>query len=648
MTDIEKMELTSMDIADEKRQQLKQLFPEVFTEGKVDIEKLKTVLGDMVETGRERYSMNWSGKSDCMKIIQQPSIGTLKPSRDESINFDETQNVFIEGDNLETLKLLQKSYFGKVKMIYIDPPYNTGKDFIYPDNYTETLETYLQYTEQIDSHGRKYSTNAETSGRFHTKWLNMMYPRLYLSRNLLSEDGILFVSINDYEYDNLTKILNEIYGEENHLATFVWINEGNIDNQSKIKRNHEYIIAFAKNELCFQHPPIIDPNIPNTSKLFRDVIENTIVKNGPKNPVSDIVLPIGFPANFLNGKILPKENYWPAISCPIEVENGKTKNEVILSSGWSSKDLLLDYINNGFNPLSDAKGQETSFYLTNTGAVYVSKVRSESQSHVLTALNNMGTVQAEAKKLEEIGIVFDYPKPRELLEYLICIGSSDDSLILDFFSGSCGIAHAVFIANLKHSSKRRFICVQLPEPCKDDSEEFRRGFRTVAEIGKKRIIATIDEMEKSNTDKIGINNNVLDMGVRIFKLDKSNFKIWDGTSPAPNDPTAIEKQLDLHIDHIDPSSTPEDILYELLLKAGYELTTKVEKIMMDKKTVYSVSDGALLICLESELTKELIKDMANKEPVRVICLDEGFKDNDQLKTNAVQIMRSREIEFRTV
>jgi adenine-specific DNA-methyltransferase len=255
-----------------------------------------------------------------------------------------------------------------------------------PDNYAESLDTYLRYTGQADNEGRKYATNTEADGRFHSKWLSMMYPRLFLARNLLREDGIIFISINDAELGNLIALCNEVFFQNNHLATFIWLNEGNIDNQSRIKVNHEYVVAFAKNEAHIGFPPVIDPNVPQDSKLFRDTIENTIVKNGPANPVSGIELPVGFPADFEEGVIEPKEKFWPRLSNSVRVRASKTLDAVTVTSGWSSKEIAEDFIRGGFAPVRDIKGQETIFYLSKTGALYFRKKRSDSQSHVLTVL----------------------------------------------------------------------------------------------------------------------------------------------------------------------------------------------------------------------------------------------------------------------
>ncbi|EFI3660538.1 site-specific DNA-methyltransferase, partial [Escherichia coli] len=285
-------ELQSMNITEDNISKLKSLFPEAFNEGSIDFDVLKQLLGENVDKKEERYGLNWHGKRQARQLALTPSRGTLRPCRAESVDWDNTKNLMIEGDNLEVLKLLQKSYAGKVKLIYIDPPYNTGKDFVYSDNFQDNMKNYLEMTGQTED-GVRITTNAETSGRYHTDWLNMIYPRLKLAKNLLSKDGIIFVSIDDIEASKLKIIMDEIFGEENFLAQFVWRTDGNFDNQAKIKNCHEYILLYAKKEVNFPYPPVVDPNIPKGSKLFKPEIRNTIVKNGPKNPPSKITLPIG-------------------------------------------------------------------------------------------------------------------------------------------------------------------------------------------------------------------------------------------------------------------------------------------------------------------------------------------------------------------
>jgi len=404
----EKMALTSLDIAAEKREELRRAlaatFPEIMAEDRIDLDQLKRVLGEWVEPDRERFGLNWPGKAACMKVIQAPSVGTLKPCPEESVDWDTTQNVFIEGDNLEVLKLLQKAYFGKIDMIYIDPPYNTGKEFIYPDKYAETLDTYLRYTGQVDERGREFSTNSEISGRFHSRWLNMLYPRLYLAKNLISDRGAIFISIDDHELSNLLLLADSVFGEENRLAIFSWRTDGNFDNQAKVKRTHEYILAYCRNEQAFPHPPVIDPGTPEGSKLFRPVIRNTIVKNGPRNPASRVVLPAGFPADFERGVIRKREDSWPKYRSDAVVESSKLSTPTVVESGWSSKDLLDEYIAAGMTSIEDGRGQETSFVITQTGAIEIVKQRTDGQSHVISSISNLGGPQKAGREIQELGL----------------------------------------------------------------------------------------------------------------------------------------------------------------------------------------------------------------------------------------------------
>lgn len=651
MTEPEKMALTSMDITGEKREELKrclgQAFPEVFAEGAIDFEQLRRVLGDWVEPGKERFGLNWPGKAECMKIIQQPSVATLKPAREESVNFDETENLFIEGDNLEVLKLLQKAYFGKVKMIYIDPPYNTGKEFIYPDKYSETLDTYLAYSGQIDDEGRRFSTNTEQEGRFHTRWLSMMYRRLYLAKNLLSDDGAIFISIDDNEDSSLRKLCDEIFGEENFLAKFAWKTDGNIDNQAKVKRSHEYVVCYCKEESKFPAPPVVDPNVPQDSKLYRDEIRNTIVKNGPKNPVSELKLPVGFPADFESGVIQARSDSWPHYMNDAIIENWCLVNSVVVKSGWSSRDLAQSFIDAGCSPIEDQKGQETEFKIIRSGAIEAIKKRGEYKSHVITALSNLGGPQKASSELEELGVKFDdYPKPTALIKYLIQMVSGSDFIVLDFFAGSATTGHAVLDVNAADNGNRKFILVQLPEPCPEDTHAFRAGYRTISDIGRDRLTKIL---QRKNNDLLGTTEGK--EGFRSFKLSPSNFKTWQGNADTFDE---TGKQLEMHVEHLSPESSAEDVLYELLLKAGFPLTTRVKTIEMAGKQVFSIEDGALLICLEKEVTPELIDALADAEPLQVICLDVAFKGNDQLKANAVQTFKARaqaeesEIVFKTV
>lgn len=631
MSEIKKLDLRSMDIIGEQKEKLRQLFPEVFTEDKIDFEKLKLTLGEAIEVGKERYGMTWPGKADCFKIIQSSSIGTLKPCREESVNFDTTENLFIEGDNLEVLKLLQKSYYGKVKMIYIDPPYNTGNDFIYPDDYKENLTTYLQYTGQVDAEGKKFSTNTDTEGRFHTKWMNMIYPRLFLAKNLLSDNGVIFISIDDNEVSNLRKICDEIFGEENFVALLIWKCRAGGGSDSKyFAKDHEYVLAYTKNEVAlnrlyidFSEEEKKKFNLEdNRGRYFLKTLERPEQLGLRPNLQYKIIAP--------NGSIIFKKT--------------KDKNYTWVVNEAKFKELLKeDRI--VFKQFKDKWMVFRKLYLyenDSNGQQRKKKPRS--------ILDKVGLTRDGGSELEELlgsRDYFPFPKPSSLIKYLSSIvANNDGDIVLDFFAGSGTTAHVILELN-KDGYNRKFVCVQLPELCDENSEAFKAGFKNISDVGKERIRRVIKNIGKE-TDQTLFKNKKMDLGFKVFKLDKSNFKIWDTEQISP-DKASIEKQLELHIDHINYKASQGDILYEILPKAGFELTTKIEKIELAGKTVYSIEGGAMLICLEKELAKEVIKAMAEKHPSRVICLDRGFANNDQLKTNAVQIMKSKGVEdFRTV
>lgn len=378
----------------------------------------------------------------------------LVPQKDKSLTnkISLNDNLIIHGDNLLALKALLPTYAGKVKCIYIDPPYNTGKEnWVYNDNINAPWAK-----EWV---GKIVGKQEEDFNR-HDKWLCMMMPRLRLLKELLKEDGLIFISIDDNEVHHLKSLLNEVFGENNFIAQFVWVTDGNFDNQAKIKVNHEYILLYSNRVGKLETPPVIDLNIDEDSKLYQDTVRNTVVKNGPKNPVSSIVIPSGFPSDFSMGEIKVDANEWPKLSEPIMVKNHKTVNEVSLSSGWSSRNLLLDFIDNGFEAVFDTKGQETRFVITKNGTIEAVKVRSENQSHVLSVLGGMGNTQSTSTHLSKFGIDFDYPKPVKLIKYLIQLCTTGDDIVLDSFAGSGTTAEAVIDSNRDDEQKRKFILVE--------------------------------------------------------------------------------------------------------------------------------------------------------------------------------------------
>jgi len=636
----EKLTGTSLDISAENRARLKQLFPSVFTETKndkgelvesIDFEKLKAELGtftELFESRRERYGMDWPGKKDALRLIQTPSVATLKPCREESVNFDTTENLFIEGDNLEVLKLLQKSYYGKVKMIYIDPPYNTGKEFIYPDNYSESLQTYLEYAGLIDGEGKKFSTNTANEGRFHTRWLNMMYPRLYLARNLLREDGVIFISIDDNEVNNLRKICDEIFGEENFVAQLVWQKKTGAGAKSKgFIGLHEYVLCFAK--FISAQWDIAAPLSEKTKVMYNKKDEH-FDRLGPfatwplDTTSMDDRANLRFPIFHEGHEIWPRKQW---LWSKERVERAQHENKLVFNYNEKNKTWSIRF--KGY--LYDDDGEERSGKPT---------------SIMIGPYTQEGTKDFQKYFDRD---VFPFPKPVSLVEQIFSINIegteyAGDDIILDFFAGSATTAEAVFRLNQNSKKKNNFILVQLPEPCSEDSEAFKAGYKTISDIGKERIRRVIKKLNEEQKGKLDLGQTgTQDRGFKVLKLDKSNFKQWQKLDPS-TPPEKIVKQLDLHIDHIDPKTTPENLLYEILLKAGFTPTEKIETKLISGKNVFSVAEGGLLLCLEDTVTKELIDAVAESEPMQFICLDSAFHGNDQLKANAVQTFAARNMQ----
>jgi adenine-specific DNA-methyltransferase len=647
----EKMKGTTLDIAAENRARLKQLFPTVFTETRndkgeltesIDFEKLKAELGtfsDTFESRRERYGMEWPGKKEALHLIQTLSSATLKPCRQESVNFDTTQNLFIEGDNLEVLKLLQTSYYGKVKMIYIDPPYNTGKEFIYPDNFSESLETYLEYAGLIDGEGKKFSTNTANEGRFHTKWLNMMYPRLYLARNLLRDDGVIFISIDDNEVSNLRKMCDEIFGEENFVGQFIINSSPSAIDYGHIGNTHEYAVFYAK-------------NINDTETLPLEEEEKVFKYTDSKGGFN--IYPL------YNGNVAFNPQTRPNLYYPFYLDKKKVDANGFFEISLERKDSLIevypvvsrkDNIQRvwrwGKKKAQENLNDEIVGYKTEDGEYRVVQktrltgkiIRSLQIDTGISSRKGTGEVQEIFEKK-----VFSFPKPIELLRRFIAVSTEQDSIILDFFAGSATTAHAVLDLNKQDNGNRNFILVQLPEPCAPESEAFKAGYKTIADIGKERIRRVINKLNTEEEGKLDLDNaGKQDRGFKVLKLDKSNFRQWQKLEPSAS-PERILEQLSLHIDHIDAKATPEELLYEILLKAGFTLTGNIETKTITGKELFSVSDGALLLCLEESVTKELIDAVIELNPQQFLCLDSAFHGNDQLKANAVQTFNAHNMQ----
>ncbi len=670
-----KMDGNSYNPQAELLELLKTRCPEIFTESKIDTKKLSRTLGRDVVADGERYGLSWAGKADCFRHIQESTTATLRPVKKESTDFDNTQNIFIEGDNLQVLKVLQKSYYGKVKMIYIDPPYNTGNDsFIYPDRFKEDRDEYLQRIGDKDIEGNLtkdgfWQKNSKDAGHFHSNWLSMMYPRLFLARNLLSPDGVIFVSIDDNEVHNLRMIMNEIFGEENFVASLIWNSEGHNDNQYDVKVNHEYILIYGRDSQALELGYVVDPNTREESNLWKGLAENSITKNGSGNPPSQVTLPKGFPVK-VDSLLLPanepSKDFYDRISQTGYITRQMTKNYSVsypirkdemeaagnklikscrVFSGWANVNKLKAFIDNACNPLPEENGDTVEFFLSENGVIYYRRNRSKARN-ILSVLKNMGTTEQMRSELEKMGVVFQYPKPAALLAYFVKIGLiNNDGLILDFFSGSCTTAHSVMSLNAEDGGNRKCISIQLAEPCDENSEAYKAGFKTIADIAKERIRRAAKRIKKENEGKLDFDGGKLDLGFKVFKLDESNFKQWRTDVKTPKE---LKNQMSLFVDNVKAESTQGNILYEMILKSGLDLNVTVEAKKANGKQYFVIDGGRLIVCLEEKITKGLVDKILSQKPEKCICLDRAFKDNDQLKTNTALQMEGEKIEFKVI
>jgi adenine-specific DNA-methyltransferase len=564
------------DIAEENIGKLKQLFPEVFTEGKIDFEKLQQVLGEYVEDSTERYNFTWNGKGRALRLSQTPSLGTLRPCKEESKDWDTTQNLYIEGDNLEVLKLLQKSYYGKVKLIYIDPPYNTGKDFVYKDDFHDSLENYKKITGQVDDSGNALSTNTEASGRYHTDWLNMMYPRLRLARNLLSDDGVIFVSVDYNEFANAKKILDEIFGEDNFQREIIWRIgwlSGYKTAAPNFIRNHDTILMYSKNQNMFT----------------------------------------------FNKKYIENKNFKPLIKLD---SNLKTKLES-LGLSRSQQSELFQFINHDNRP--DRYAIEDTW-----------------NCNEYDDLNSIAIVSFSGEKISKILDIdqdFKGQKSIKMIQRIIEASANEGDIVMDFFSGTASTAHALMSFNAEDSGNRKFIMVQLPEITDENSEAYKAGYKNICEIGKERIRRAGEKIKEEK----GLEAQNLDIGFKVLKLDTSNIRKWQP------DYDNLEQSILDYVDNYVEGRTELDVVYEIMLKYGLDLTYPVDEFTVAQKKVYSIGFGMLMICLADEITTDVAKGILGKikelspESSRVVFKDNGFK-TDSNKTNIKEILKSGGIE----
>jgi adenine-specific DNA-methyltransferase len=609
-------ELTkSPDYLLENIKKLKELFPELITEDKINFDVFKQVFSDEFEAGEDLYKFTWAGKEQARREAHKPSTGTLRPCKEESVDWDTTQNLYIEGDNLEVLKLLQKSYSNKIKMIYIDPPYNTGKDFVYRDNYKDNLKNYQQVTGQVDDEGNRISTNTESDGRYHSNWLNMMYPRLRLARNLLNDDGVIFMTIDDNEIENLKKISSEIFGESNFMGCVMWNSTKSVTNTALISVSHNYNLVFAKDINYFtknrEHF-----RLPETGEGF-------------SNPDNDIRGP--WKADpFQVGGWRPNQQY--------EITNPKTGEKYLPNSGSSWKNdfdkfqILMNDDRIIFGTSGDSGPQRKRFL---TEALERGKVTKTWWDDVGATTNGTTLV----KNLFNNSSVFTNPKPVDLIEKMIQLGDhTKNGIILDFFGGSSTTAHAVFNVNENYTRNNKFILVQLPELIDEKEESYKQGFRKITEIGKERIRRAGKKIKEDNP----LLSGNLDTGFKVFKLDSSNIKGWEG-SVENLENNLYESQENFKFDR-----TEEDVLFEILLKYGLDLTLPIEEKDIEGKKVFNIGFGALFICLADNITSKVAegigkwKEELKPQACRVIFKDSGFTDKE--KANSLLVLKSFEIQ----
>ena len=649
---MDKLKMHSPNLTQENIARIRELFPGCVTEAKgeggrvkhaVDFDQLRQELSAHIVQGpQERYHLNWPGKREALLTANAPIAKTLRPWREESVDFDTTKNLFIEGDNLDALKLLQENYLGKIKMIYIDPPYNTGNDFVYADDFADEVSEFLLRSNQVDSNGNRLAANPETSGRFHSDWLSMMYSRLKLSRNLLRNDGFIVIHIDENEYPNLEKLLAEIYGEKNNLGTIVWDKRNPKGDATGVAQQHELICIYCKDreffkEACeFQRPKenagrmlakakqIIGREGGVTEKArkeYKDWINQQDLTGGEKayNQIDengDVFRPVSMA--WPNKKKAPEDYFIPLIhpitgkECPVP------------DRGWRNPPATMqELLNSGliiFGP--DEKTQPTRKY----------RLKDNLFENIPSLLYYGGSDDA---LLADLNIPFDTPKPVQVAKRLIQSICRNDDILIDFFAGSCTAAHALMLVNAEDGGNRRFIMIQLPEECGEKSEARKIGYSVVTEIGKNRIRRAAQRIREECSEILSARSSDFDLGFRVLKVDTSNM------TDVYYAPDALDKaDLDLFVDNIKPDRTTEDLLFQVMLDWGVDLALPIVSETIQGKEVFFVDGNALAACFaaHSGIDEVFVKELAKRQPLRVVFRDAGFKDS-AVKINVEQIFK---------
>ncbi|WP_105492763.1 site-specific DNA-methyltransferase [Escherichia coli] len=659
---MEKLKMHSPNLTQDNIARIRDLFPGCVTEAKgedgsvklaVDFDQLRQELSDsIVEGPQERYQLNWPGKREALLTANAPIAKTLRPVRttknskgehiEESVNFDTTKNIFIEGDNLDALKLLQENYLGKIKMVYIDPPYNTGNDFVYADDFVDEVSEFFLRSNQVDREGNRLTANPETSGRFHSDWLSMMYSRLKLSRNLLRDDGLIVIHIDENEYPNLEKLLAEIYGEKNNLGTIVWDKRNPKGDATGVAQQHELICIYCKDREFFKTTCEFQRPKENAGKMlakakqilskeggvtekarkeYKDWVNQQDLTGGEKayNQIDDngdVFRPVSMA--WPNKKKAPEDYFIPLIhpvtgkECPVPERgwrNPPATMQELLKSG-----LII------FGP--DQKTQPTRKYRLNDNLF----------ENIPSLLYYGGSDDA---LLADLKIPFDTPKPVQVAKRLIQSICKNDDILIDFFAGSCTAAHALMLLNAEDGANRRFIMVQLPEECDEKSEAKKLGYSVVSEIGKNRIRRAAKKIREEFSEILATRNTELDLGFRLLKVDTSNM------ADVYYSPDVLEKaNLDLFVDNIKPDRTPEDLLFQVMLDWGVDLALPIAKQSIQGKDVFFVDGNVLTACFDASgsIDETFVKELAKLQPLRVVFRDAGFK-NSAVKINVEQIFK---------
>lgn len=650
---MDKLKLHTPDFAEANAAKLAELFPNCVTESTAEDGKVKRAIdfdllrqelsSDIVEGPQERYRLDWPGKREALALANAPIRKTLRPCKEESVDFETTQNLYIEGDNLDALKLLQETYLGKVKMIYIDPPYNTGNDFIYDDNFSMSREEYEGLTGERDEEGNamfdeeKWQQNSTSNGRFHSEWVSMLYPRLRLAKNLLSDDGSIWISCDDHELANLIKLGTEVFGESNFVGSFIWEKRTTRENRRVFSVNHDFIVCFARDFSVFERARNLLPRPASHDERF-------------KNPDDD------------------PRGAWQSVSLNAQAGPGRRKEQFYTITTPSGREIdpppgrCWIVVRKRFDELV-ADGR---IWFGEDGAnvprvkTFLSESPDGITPHTLWSADEVGTTDSAKRALTALFggvVVFDTPKSLELIMRMLEIATDDESIVLDFFSGSGTTSHAVMELNSRTKGKRRHITVQLAEPCDEKSNAFKAGYKTIAEIGKERIRLSSAEiregLEKSLEDELpgseehdSIKQRLdqLDTGFRVLKIDSSNMA---DVYYQPDQLT--QDALDLQVDNVKPDRSPEDLLFQVLLDWGVDLGLPVTEETIEGKKVFFVADNALAACFDTGLTEAFCKALAKREPMRAVFRDASYA-SDSTKINIEQIFKalSPHTELKTI